>query len=327
MSRRDRKKLSMGDIYKLRQDGNKKISTWFMSFPQNTKFYKAGVGEHNLVIIPYEIKTDNHPLVRKRKRNIGEGDYLLDVEVHQEVGPENKQVICLEKNYGVECPICEEGRASNKENENPYKTSRRVVYNVVDADKPEEGVQIFSVSHYLFEKELLDEVKALSKGEEYIQFANIENGNIISFRGRKEYAKTPKGTSVEYTGYRSFKFLDRDKEIEDMYEKERWEEKSLSLDEFMVVYDYEEIKNILYGYEENDDELVKETKEEVKEEKTERESRRSRRRETRKETKNNECPSGYTFGKDWEMNKECDDCDVGDECEAEYKANWEEKDK
>lgn len=270
----------------------------FMNYPTGTNFYKADEGEHNLLIIPYVIKTKKHPDVAKGKAKIGNDDYVLIVDIHRNVGPEDKEVICLERNFNKPCPLCEEGGET-------AKTSKRAVYNVINADRPEKGLYVLSVSDWLFQKELEEELKVASRGEEYLPFVDPEEGYIISFRGSKEY-----GGGMNYIKFKSFKFIKRDKELDKYYEKEKWEEHSLSLDEYMIIHSYEEIKNILEN-KEYDDENEDDRNEEIDNERDGVEQRRRERREKREEKNekenDDECPYNYRFGMDTDTKDECDD--------------------
>lgn len=283
----------------------------FMKYPVGTNFLKADEGEHEILIIPYEIKTKNHPLVSLGRKEIGDFDYVLTVDVHRSVGPEGRWIICPKKNYGKPCPICEEAGEL-------AKTSTRAIYNVVNANRPEKGIHVLSVSDFLFQKELRDELIASSK-DKIIPFADPVDGTIVYFRGRKEV--TEGGNFVKYV---SFKFRERGKELDDMYEKERWEEKSLSLDEYMIILSYDEIKDILYGRD-NEDEEENGHKEEEKEDEDRTERRRKRREE---ENEENECPHGHRFGIDInnrKFDKDCDPCKKWDKCDAEETRRRKEK--
>lgn len=289
--RKSRAKL--GKRYQQRYD-SRGSSFGFMKYPTGTNFYKADDGEHNILIIPYQIRTKNHPLVAKRKAEMDEWDYVLIIDVHQNVGPEEIPIICPKKNFGKSCPLCEEGGDLEK-------TSKRAIYNIINIDRPERGLHIFSTSNHLFQKELQEELKASSKGDELIHFADPEDSRSVSFRGSKE-----SGGGMSYVRFKSFRFIKLDDDIEEMYEKEKWEEKTISLDECMIILSYDEIRNILYG---NDSE-----------ENTEQEDKESRRENRRREKKqeSNKCPYGHEYGNSIDQYNDCDKCDLWDECEIEY---------
>lgn len=209
------------------------------------KFFNPTEGKHRINIIPYVIKTKNHPLVKSGEAEIGEKDYVLDFFTHRNVGPGEKTVICLKNTFGKPCPICEQAsalRKAGKEKEaNALKPSRRVVYNVEDLKEP--GVlKVFETSHYLFEKELIEEARDDDEGG-FIDFADEEEGKEIKFRA----TKVKKG-EMEFMEYKSFGFEDRDENLDsDLLES------AISFDELLTVPTYEEVEKILYGDDEEDE--------------------------------------------------------------------------
>lgn len=210
------------------------------------KFFSPAEGKHRINIIPYVIKTKNHPLVKSGEAEIGEKDYVLDFYAHRGVGPAEKTVLCLKNTYGKPCPICEQAaalRKAGKEKEaNALKPSRRVVYNIEDLKEP--GVlKVFETSHYLFEKELIEEARDDDEGG-FIDFADEEEGMEIKFRASKV---TKNG--MEFTEFKSFGFEDRDDPLD-----EKLLEDAISFDELLTVPTYEEAEKILYGDDEEDDE-------------------------------------------------------------------------
>ena len=209
------------------------------------KFFSPAEGKHRINIIPYVIKTKNHPLVKSGEAEIGEKDYVLDFYAHRGVGPAEKTVLCLKNTYGKPCPICEQAaalRKAGKEKEaNALKPSRRVVYNIEDLKEP--GVlKVFETSHYLFEKELIEEARDDDEGG-FIDFADEEEGMEIKFRASKV---TKNG--MEFTEFKSFGFEDRDDPLD-----EKLLEDAISFDELLTVPTYEEAEKILYGDDEEDE--------------------------------------------------------------------------
>jgi hypothetical protein len=328
------------------------------SFPADVKFYKPKEGRNRIIILPYKIKTKKHPLVAKGRWTVGDLDYVMDVWVHQRFGGGELDLICLKKNYNKPCPACEiaeEYRQAGKEDE--YKASRpsrRVVYNVLDARAPEKGVMIFSTSHYLFEKELIEEAIAAGENGEPVDFADWEDGKIISFRG--SIAKIGQN---EFLEFKSFTFEPREQPL-----PRGIEEEIISLDEVMTVYSYDDMKKMIYGQNGIDEEaeevqdrgrtiasdddeeevtvkndrrpvhIENETKSFRKsidtEEENEKEDRivstresdvksRSRfegsdRASSQQTSKRDVCPSGHRFGVDWDTTPDCEKCKVWDKC-------------
>lgn len=208
-------------------------------------FYAPVAGRNRINIIPYEIKTKNHPLVRKGEMEVGDMDYVMDIWVHRGVGPTEGSVLCLKNTFGKPCPICEQANRLKKEGKEDeskdLRPSRRVYYNVQDCKDPDK-IKIFETSHYLFEKELIDEARDDDEGG-FIDFADPVDGKEIKFRANEEsFGKN------KYLEFKSFSFEDRDEPISDDIL-----ESAVSFDEIMNIPTYEEVERILYGDDESSD--------------------------------------------------------------------------
>ena len=312
----------------------------------NLKIYKPPKEEYGAIdIVPYEILSEKHPLVAKNKAKIGSYDYTLDIWVHRNVGAVGIDCVCLAKNYSKPCPLCEYATERVKQfgrEDKEYlqmKAKRRVVYNVVDAMKEKVEILVFEVSHFLFEKELIE--KAKYEGNRrgigpYLDFADPENGYTIEFRT----------SVVSYEGrealrYKDFVFNKR----ENFQITEELMRKAISFDKYIVLRDYNELMGILTGNDlpiENEEKEMKEENEEegriftrkrvrrnIEEDKADdkveekREEEVSDRkpvpqRKTRKskETNVEKCPYGLVFGRDCDEYDVCDDCKVWKQCRA-----------
>lgn len=217
----------------------------YRNYDGEVTFFSPTEGKHRINIIPYTIKSKNHPLVKRGEAEIGEQDYIMDFYVHRGVGPAEKSVLCLKNTYGKPCPICEYAaslRKKGKEEEaKALKPSRRAAYNIEDLKEPGK-IKVFETSHYLFEKELIEEARDDDEGG-FIDFADPEEGMEIKFRA----SKTTKG-NMEFTEFKSFAFEDRDEPI-----SEELLDAAISFDELLTVPTYEEVEKILYGDDEKDD--------------------------------------------------------------------------
>lgn len=215
-------------------------------------FFSPVEGKNRINIIPYEIKTKNHPLVKKGEMEIGDKDYVMDIFTHRSIGPSEATVICLKSTYGKPCPICEHSallRKEGKEDEaKDLKPSRRVFYNVEDLKNPGE-LKVFEASHYLFEKELIDEARDDEEGG-FVDFADEKEGKEIKFRA----SEVVKG-SMKYKEFKSFGFEDRDEEISD-----ELLDSAISFDEILNVPTYEEVEKILFGQDDDEEDDEKPSK-------------------------------------------------------------------
>ena len=208
-------------------------------------FFSPIEGKNRINIIPYTIKTKNHPLVKRGEFEVGEKDYVMDIFTHRGVGPSEATVLCLKSTFGKPCPICEQSallRKQGKEKEaNELKPSRRVFYNVQDMKEPDK-LKVFETSHYLFEKELIDEARDDDEGG-FVDFADPVDGKEIKFRA----SEVQKG-QMKYKEFKSFAFENRDEEISD-----ELLESAISFDEIMNVPTYEEVEKILFGQDDDEE--------------------------------------------------------------------------
>ena len=307
--------------YESKESGNtsKKDVLDYRKVDGEVTFYKPVAGKNRINIIPYEIKTKNHPLVKKGEFEIGDKDYVMDFYIHKSVGPTEASVLCLKSTYGKPCPVCElqaKLRKDGKEGEaKALKPSRRVAYNVEDLKEPGK-VKIFETSHFLFEKELIDEARD-DEENGFVDFADPEEGKEIKFRA----SKVSQG-GFEFLEFKSFGFEDRDEEISSKLLKQ-----AISFDEIMNVPTYDDVEKILYGADDSDDEddepkkVSKKVEEDEVEEK--KPSKKSDEEDEQEEVEekpvkkscSGKCPYGHNFGDDCDKYPDdCDKCDCWDKC-------------
>ena len=215
------------------------------------KFFtmKKEMDRVNLNILPYQIKSPKHPEVVAGRRKVGQWDYLLDVWVHRNLGPNKKDMLCPKYTYGKACPACEERQKlydeGRDEEAKAFTPSRRAIYNVqlIGRNGPEDAPMIFATSHQCFNKELIEEAGASSKGPVPIPFASIgPDGKVVSFRVSEKALGSSK-----FCEAKSFQFLDRDEEISDEVL-----EQCVSLDEHLIVPTSKQILDAMYGNDEDE---------------------------------------------------------------------------
>lgn len=318
------------------RDGNGNSGSRVLDFKgKEVEFYAPQEGRNLISIVPYEIKTDKHPLVRNKTLEVGDMDYVMDIWEHRGVGPAQGSVLCLKNTYGKPCPICEEAARLKKEGKEDeakaLKARRRVYYNVLD---PKDGkVKVFATSHYLFEKELIEEAKNDEDGG-YTDFADPDEGRDVRFRATKESL-----AGQEYFTYKSFSFEDREAPL-----SKKILANAISFDECINIPTYKEVENMLYGAEdEEEEERGREIPQPDRSKAVDdadapwgdddipakRPSNSRTESESTSKTyvakdapeahndKCNKCPFGHIYGKDRDKFDDCDDCDVWGEC---YKA-------
>lgn len=232
------------------------------ALPAQPKFYKPNVEILNKFdIIPYQIKSPNHPEVMAGRMSVGDYDFVLDYWVHRKIGADGVDVVCLKNTYGKKCPICEErGRLYDADQEaaaKDLKATRRVVFNVRPHSREGAGdLQVFDVSHFLFMKELMEEANACANGKGVVPFADLDDGSVVAFRAVEE-----KGKGGAMIKFKSFKFLEREKPV-----PEKLVTSAISFDELLVLHTYAEIEDILFANPATETETTKPTPASVEEE-------------------------------------------------------------
>jgi hypothetical protein len=158
--------------------------------------YKPKPGLNHVDFVPFMVKSDKHP----RGVKAGNYEYILDIFVHRGVGPAKDNFICLQATFGKPCPICEareilklDPEAKEDEIKALYPKAR-CWYNVIDLDSkdPNQPVQIFEESKFLFEKEMLEFIT--SKNE--FDFWDYEVGKSLEFFASEN--KSDKGSYLKY---------------------------------------------------------------------------------------------------------------------------------
>lgn len=289
------------------------------------KLWKASDEDHVIDIIPYLCgKFD--PTERE-----GKVSYVLDVWVHRKVGPNEDTVICpaitykrspIPERQNWKCPICERRAALKEKNQTGSKEykdtapTRRVIYNMVCLDTEKEiakGVQIWDVSHYLFEKKIA-ELALLPKGGGFVLFSDADEGKSISFVKKATSYKDEKTNEVKQsTEYSAFRFLDR-APLDDKYL-----EQGKCLDELVTIYSYDELYQMIYR-----EPPASEKEEAAQEREAEATGRAPEHEDDVPADKgippaeaDESCPMGGTKGKDFGAWDECkSDCHMTKECEA-----------
>ena len=311
---------SMKDIIKERYENRKAPSIVpALNFgDKSVNFWKPVEGNNNIHILPYIIKSKNHPLVRSGKAEIGDPDFVMPLFVHEYVGPNKMNIICPNRTFGKACPICEqamlyknEGRLDDAKKLYPR---HKAYYNIVDNNDLDKGVQVFMASYTLFHEELMEEVGALNAElGDVVDFTDIRKGKMIQFRATKESFNRN-----EYFKYKLFKFLPREEPLNPELLKHVY-----SFDEYLVLYSYDEIKKFFYEGDDDEDpdedviEIEKSRDDEDDEEEVPLPDKKEIKKEVVKESEN-ECPDGGTFGKDLGSLKGCDTCEKYGDCYEEY---------
>lgn len=140
-----------------------------------SRFKLDGTKSKRIDIIPY-IVGEGNPDADPGQKYISRTFYQ-----HRGIGPDNRAYICLWETYKKRCPICEE--RNRLRNEDPddemakkLKPSKRQLWNVIDVDNPDAGIQIWDVSHFYFGEQLFVAVQSSDEDEGHKYFADPETG-------------------------------------------------------------------------------------------------------------------------------------------------------
>jgi hypothetical protein len=212
-----------------RQGGSGKWADFLVPDFKGDKFV-AKEGDHLIDIIPY-LAGENDPKLKE-----GDRSYMVDVYVHQKVGVNEDSVICPSSNYrGKQCPICEyqakmqQSKQFSDDDLKALKPKRRVLYNVICYDSPEQeskGVHVWEASYHLTENEILS-IARNRRGGGHVPFADPDEGKSIDFY------REGVGAATRYKGY---KFVDREEVISDDDL-----DAAYCLDELLDIKSYEDI--------------------------------------------------------------------------------------
>lgn len=180
--------------------------------PPGIGFFSCKEGTHVVDILPWAVgknmpfDENDQPVTEK-----GNLDYVLDIWVHQNVGPTSKPFVCPYENFGLPCPICEYIKANRlpKEEWSKKRAKRRSIYLIWDhttAEEEKKGVQIFDAAFFFMEEKLAEIAKNPEDGG-YESFSDYETGKSVAW--------TRKGSGQENTQYLGHRFIERKKKIPD----------------------------------------------------------------------------------------------------------------
>ena len=332
--RRAKLKQRMQNDAANRDKGSGRQALFDLSNFDDVNWFKAKKGKNEIDILPFEVTTGNDPMGAA----IGEDQYKLEYWQHNNIGPKDDRVICLSESFGKPCPVCEarkemlDAGADWKDDEvKALGAKRRCIYNVIDLNETDKGVQLFEQSHFKFEKELF--AAAEYKNPDFICFADIEEGYTVTFRGSEETFNKNKFIEPK----------DFDFETRDAYEESIYDD-VFPLDAMLIIPTYDEVQALFLG--------VEPEKEEPKKEKSTRKAKggdrasakegreapaRGRKRKAApvEESEESEevdhsddipdCYAGHTYGEDWDNTSDCEGCDHFDACADKYETLEKEK--
>ena len=170
------------------------------------------------------------------------GEYYFEhtFYVHANVGPNNKKFLCPSRTLDQPCPICEFQADLAKDPDADKKLvdslwpKQRQLWNIVDTEEPEKGVQVWDVSYHLFGKQLKFEIDEQEEDDTFDEFADPDDGYELHVKFQERTYKTAK-----FYEAKSFTFRKRKKPIADEVL-----EQAHVLDELLSPTDYDEMKRV-----------------------------------------------------------------------------------
>src|SRR3990167_806457 len=199
-------------------------------------------------VIPYRV-TGGNPCVEA-----GELSPERTYWTHRGIGANNDTFVCPAKTAKKPCPICEYRSKLQRDPDaaedliKDLAPKERQLWNVIDAEEPEKGVQLWDVSFHLFGKLLDAEIRNADEGDEYEFYADPMEGMTLklgvaekSFAGNTFY-------EVETIGFKRR----REQYDEDVIDKAH------PLDKLLIIPDYDKLKAVFLqtdaGSEDDEDE-------------------------------------------------------------------------
>ena len=335
MAKKNRRS-SMRDRVRKRAEQRKSSGGWASKYdvPEETDFLQVKKGTAQLDILPYKVGISNHPEVDE-----GELWYQRTIWTHFGIGIDELAYICP-RTIGKRCPICEEHKRlakdpdTEKEVLNGLRAKQREIFNVIDLNDEEKGVQLWEYSYHLFGKHLEEDIR---EGEEdWAGFSELEDGYTLRIRFTEE--SLGKNTWLEAS---RIDFRERDENYDESVLDDVFD-----LDAIMKILSYEELEKIFLGIDDDEEEKPagfkktkvkkkkaepepesdddeedspkkvtrkkKGTKAKKKEVEPEEDEKPVRKKKGKKKTL--ECPGNGTFGDDLDELDECVECEVWEDC-------------
>ena len=161
----------------------------------NIEKYKVRLGDNLIDVIPYNAG-ENHPLVVTNQCQPGDTMYSLDYYVHKNIGANGQmEFVCL-KQFGKDCPCCNENRRlydkgdeDSKKQATNIRAKRRCVYLVHDLIDGK--IYYYDVAWFSFERLVNERAKVTidPNTNAPVNTFDWETGRTIYFSGVKDTYK------------------------------------------------------------------------------------------------------------------------------------------
>lgn len=238
----------------------------YLNIPKNTTFFSPKKGKYKIDIIPYVVSDPKHP----NGIEAGELWFRRTIFVHYGIGAEEKGYLCL-KTVGKRCPICEQRaklmKDANSDDElvKALKPKQRDLFNVIDLDNEDKGVQLWEFSHFLFGQKLADEIE--QGDDDLLGFSELVDGKTLEVRFVEKALGKNKFIECD-----RIDFKDRDDYDEDILED------TIPLDDILNILPYEKLEAIFLELEE-DEKPAKRSKDDDEEDEKPRRNKKASRKD------------------------------------------------
>jgi hypothetical protein len=239
---RERSRYRRGMASETGQEANKRAGELFAStslhLPKDAKLFQIKSDKPlRLDILPYEVGKGN-PFA-----DAGTFHYERTFWVHRGIGPDNKSYACPRDNSRgkMPCPICEhmqtlrEDAEANEELILALKPKRRQLFNVIDVNDTDAGVQVWDVSFHLFGTLLLECLEDEEFAEDRKNWCEFEGGKTLRLGLKEKTFNKQKFYEVS-----RIDFVDRKRD----YDPTKMLEKVHCLDDIVKVLSYNELKKV-----------------------------------------------------------------------------------
>lgn len=307
--------------------------------PYEVKSWKPKKGENLILIVPVEVTSRDNPAFRSGAIDMGEYDYGVSLYTHMGKGTvAGLSHVCLKRNYGKNCPRCEEFfrgpenggtyvKGVKGSGNSDHASSERNYFLVVpftDANTPdEENMGLWnSPANFKTGFAVVDRAKEMADGQAIIPFWwPTDDGRLVSFHMAQASEK-------DFPEYSKIKFVKRPTAL-----AEKLAEKySFPLDSLLIVKTPDQINADTFGgpgHEETKDEDTQHSRTEPEEDGMDPDAFGAPEPEVAKEPEEapeekpkatpapvaskapegaSKCPYGHAYGTDWGDTPDCKMC-------------------
>lgn len=218
----------------------------YLKLPDGTNFFKPKKGKKNLIrIVPFVVSSTSNPY----KCSPGDLFFKRLIYVHREIGAQNQQVLCPLKNFGHPCPICQErarlerSGESDKDVLKALRPKERELFNIIDLNDTERGVQLWEIATFNF-GDLLN--KEILEDESLAGFADPDGGFNLLIRFAEA---TVPGISQAFLKAERIDFEDADDLDDELIDQ------ALDLDKILVEVPFDELNALFMDLDGPSDEV------------------------------------------------------------------------